>query len=132
MHAVAVRGGDHVGTRLVDRRVDHERGTVDRPAAVDDVAGVVDQEQVADPHVAEAHAERVDPEVVGELGVADRDVPGDAFAEPDATEDAQRAGQLLLAVQALLLDVRKGGRAVEADCLRCQLDAVDRCERRIR
>ena len=53
--------------------------------------------------VAEAHRERVHPEVLGELGVADGDVPGDAFAEADAAEDAQRAGQLLLAVQPLFL-----------------------------
>ena len=49
-------------------------------------------------------AERVDPEVVGELGVAHGDVPGDALAEAEPAEDAQRAGELLLAVQALLLD----------------------------
>ena len=30
VHAVAVRRGDHVGPSLVDGRVDHERGAVDR------------------------------------------------------------------------------------------------------
>ena len=92
--------------------MDDERGAVDGLVAVDDVAVVVDQDQVADLDVAEAHAERVDPEVVGELGVAHRDVAGDALAEADAAEDAQRAGQLLLAVQALVLDVGERGRQV--------------------
>ena len=71
-------------------------------------------------------AERVDPEVVGELGIADGDVPGHAFAEAEPAEDAQRAGELLLAVQALVLHGRERRRAVQADRLRRQLDAVDR------
>ena len=45
--------------------------------------------QVADPHVAEAEPERVDPEVVRELRVAHGDVAGHALAEAEATEDAQ-------------------------------------------
>ena len=45
--AVAVRRGDDVGAGLVDRRVEDERGAVDRPGAVDDVALVVDEDQVA-------------------------------------------------------------------------------------
>ena len=104
MNAVAVRGGDDIGPRLVNRRVDHERGAVDRVFAEDDVAVVVDEDQVAHLGVAEADRERVDPEVLGELGVANGDVPGDALAETDAAEYAQRAGQLLLAVQAFVFD----------------------------
>ena len=123
---VRVGGGDDVGPGLVDRRVDHERGPVDRLAAVDDVAVVVDEDQVADAHVAEAEAERVDPEVVGELGVAHGDVAGDALAEAEAAEDAQRAGELLLAVEALLLDGVERRRPGERDGLRRQRDAVDR------
>ena len=53
--------------------------------------------------MAEAHAERVDPEVVGQLGVTGGDVPGHALAEAEAAEQAQGAGQALLAVQAFLL-----------------------------
>ena len=107
--------------------MDHERGAVDRLVAVDDVALVVDEDQVADAHVAEAHAERVDPEAVGELGVAHGDVPGDALAEAEPAEDAQRAGELLLALEALVLDRREGRRQqVEPDLLGRQLDAVDR------
>ena len=71
-------------------------------------------------------AERVDPEVVGELGVAHGDVAGDAFAEPEAPEDAQRAGQLLLAVEPLVLDRLEGRRPGELHDLRRQRHAVDR------
>ena len=101
---VRVGGGDHVGAGRVDRRVQHERRPVDRLGAVHDVALVVDEDQVALADVAEAHAERVDPEVVGELGVAHRDVAGDALGEPEPAEHAQRTGEVRLAVVALLLD----------------------------
>ena len=63
--------------------------------------------------MAEAPAEQVDPEVVGELGVAHGDVAGDAFAEPEAAEDAQRPGELLLAVESLVLDGLEGRRPGE-------------------
>ena len=43
-----------------------------------------------DPHVTEAQAERVDPEVVGELGIAHGDVAGDALPETESAEDPQR------------------------------------------
>ena len=54
--------------------------------------------------MAEAVAERVDPEQVGELGVTHRDVTGHALAETEPAEDAQGAGELGLAVGTLLLD----------------------------
>ena len=50
------------------------------------------------------HAERVDPEVVGQLGVAGGDVPGDALVEAERAEQPERGGQPLLAVQALVVD----------------------------
>ena len=43
-----VRGGDHVGTRRVHLRVDREGGAVHRPVALDDVALVVDEDEVGD------------------------------------------------------------------------------------
>ena len=79
--------------------------------AVDDLAVMVDEHQVADAHVAEAHAERVDPEVVGALRVADGDVAGDALGEAEPAEDAQRAGELGLAVSTLVGDVVERRRA---------------------
>ena len=51
---------------------------------------------------------------------------GDALTEPEAAEDAQRAGELLLAVEALLLDGGERRRAGELDVLRRERDPVDR------
>ena len=99
-----MRGRDHVGTRRVHLRVDRERGAVDHRVALDDLAGVVDADQVGDADVLEVHPERVDPEAVEVLGVAHGDVPGDALVEPELAEQAERRGEALLAVQALLLD----------------------------
>ena len=62
----------------------------------------------------------------GNSGIAHRDVPGDALAEPEPPEDAQRAGELLLAVQALLLDGLERRRPGELHGLRRERDAVDR------
>ena len=76
--------------------------------------------------VAEAHGERVDPEVIGELGIAHGDVPGHTLAESEAAEDAQSCGQPLLAMQTLVLHIREGRRPCQADGLGCQLDTVDR------
>ena len=52
----------------------------------------------------EVHPERVDPEAVEVLGIAHRDVAGDALVEPELAEQAERRREALLAVQALLLD----------------------------
>ena len=98
-----MRGRHHVGPGGVDLRVDDEGGQVERPGALDHLARVVDQHEVADPDLAEAHAERVDPEVVGALGVPGGDVAGGALVEAEPPEEAEGGGQALLAVAALLL-----------------------------
>ncbi len=105
VHRVRVRRGNDVGARLVDRRVDHERGSVDRCLALDHLTLVVDEEQIADAHLAEAPAEGVDPEVVGTLRITHRDVPGNALGKAELAEDAQRSGELGLAVSPLVGDV---------------------------
>ena len=79
---VRVGRRDDVGARGMDLAVDRERGPFPR-APLDDVALVVDEDQVGDPDVREVHAERVDPEVVEPLRVAGGDVPGDAFVEAE-------------------------------------------------
>ena len=101
---VRVRGGDDVGPRLVQRRVDGERRGVHAALALDDLALRVDEEQVGHADVAERHPERVHPEVVEPLGVTGGDVTGDALLEPELAEDAEAGGEALLAVLALLLD----------------------------
>ena len=114
---VGVGRGDDVGPRGVDGRVDDERRAIDRALALDDLAVVVDENQVRDADVAEVHPEGVDPEVVEQFGVARRDVPGDAFGEAELAEDAQRAGESLLAVLAFGLDRVEGRRNVEDQLL---------------
>ncbi len=123
---VRVGGGDHIGAGGVHGGVDHERRSVDRLGAVDDLTVVVDEDQIALADVAEAHPERVHPEHVGILGIADGDVAGDAFAEAELAEDAQCAGEVGLAVVALVLDVVERRDAVEPDGLGGELDPVDR------
>ena len=94
---------DDVRTGGVDLRVDGEGGLVDGLRAVHDLAVVADQQQVADPDVAEVHTERVDPEVVGQLGIAGRDVAGHALVEAELAEEPEAGRQHLLAVQALFV-----------------------------
>ena len=81
-----------------------------RAAAIVIDAVVVDEEEVGDPDVAEVHAEGVDPEVVGELGVAGGDVAGHTFVEAALGEHAEGGGQALLAVETLLLHGGEGRR----------------------
>ena len=54
----------------------------------------------------------------GNSGSRDRDVAGDALGEAEPAEDAQRAGELGLAVGALLLDggERRAGRSSVVSC----------------
>src|SRR5262245_13440996 len=104
VHRMRVGGRHTIGARRVNRRVDGEGGDVDRGAALDDLAFMVDQDQVGDPNLAEIHAERVDPEMVMFFRVARRDVPRDAFVEPEFGEEAQGGGQPLFPMQPLFLD----------------------------
>src|ERR1700685_2853 len=94
--------------------MDAERRGVHWPAALDHRALVINQDQVGDLDLAEAHAERVHPEPVSVLRVARGDVAGHAFGETEPAEDPERRGELLLAMQPLLRqgveDRRLGGR----------------------
>ena len=112
---MGVGGGHDVGPGGVDLGVDGEGGAVDRPVALDDLALVVEQHQVADPDVGEGLAERVDPEVVGQLRVAGGDVPGDALLVAEVGEEPEGGGQALLAVEALLLHGLEDGRVGKAE-----------------
>ena len=104
VQGMSVRCCDDVGTSLVYGSVDDEGGPVHRCVAHDHVALVVDEDQIRDSHVAEAHPERVDPEPVRELRVARSHVAGDAFAEAQASKKAQGGGQLRLSLDPLGLD----------------------------
>jgi hypothetical protein len=105
VEGVGVRRRLHVRPGRVHLRVDGERGLVHGVAALDDVALVVHQEEVRRADEAEVDAERVDPEVVGQLGVPGGDVAGHPLAEAEPPEDAERGGEPLLDVGALGVDV---------------------------
>ena len=85
--------------------MDRERGAVERPVAVDDLTAMVDEQQISHANHLEVHPERVDPEVVEELGIARGDVTGGAFVESEVPEQSESGRQVLLAIPAFVLDV---------------------------
>ena len=101
-----VGGGDHVGTGGVDPGVDGEGGPVERALTLDDLALVIDEEEVRGLDGAEVLAQAIHPEAVGVLGITGGDVAGHPFVEAVLGEDAEGGGEPLLAVQALVLDRR--------------------------
>jgi hypothetical protein len=105
---MGVRSGHHVGSRCMHLRMDGERRLVDETTALDDLTVVVDKQQIRHPDVTEVHAKRVDPEVVGQLGIARRDVARNPFIEPKPAEEPEPGGEALLAVAPLVLDVVEG------------------------
>jgi hypothetical protein len=96
-HRVSVGCSDHVWASFVDSRVQYVGSAIYRVLAEYYIASVIHEDEIRDGGVAEREAKRVDPEQVRELRVSDRDVAGDALAEPKAAKDTQSAGQLLLA-----------------------------------
>src|SRR4051794_29238829 len=92
----------------MDLRVDGECRPVERPVAVDELAAIVDQQQILYTDLLEAHPERIDPEVIEPLGVARGDVSRDSFIEPELAEQAERGSETLLAVPALVVNRREG------------------------
>jgi hypothetical protein len=96
----------------MDLAVDRERGGVHRPVALDDLAFVVDADEVRDADEAEAHPERVDPEQLRVLGVAPCQVPGHSLVEPETVEQAEGGRHPLLHVDALLVGRREVGELV--------------------
>ena len=71
---------------------------------------VVDEDEVACTRIClKLIAERVHPEVVEQLRVPGGDVTGHALVEPELPEQAERGGEALLAVVALVLDGVEGG-----------------------
>ena len=73
--------------------MDTKRRTVDRLRAVNDLAVMIDKNQIADTHVSETFCKWVDPEVIGELRVAHRDVARKAFTKAQSTENSHCAGE---------------------------------------
>ena len=90
--------------------MDGECGRVEGPVAVDDLAVVVDEDQVLDADLFEVHPERVHPEMVEQLGVSGGDVTRHPFVESKMPEQAKGGGEALLAVPSLVLDVVERGK----------------------
>ena len=109
---MGMRCGDDLRAGLVNCRVDGEGGDIDRAFALDHVALAVNPDQVAGPDLRKMHAEGIDPERVGEFRIARGDVACDSLAEAERGEDAETAGEALLAVLSLL---GKGGKARDGD-----------------
>lgn len=111
---VTVCSGVDVGSRLVDLAVDHERGFVEEPvlAAVEDVALLVDQNEVGFVDQAEGVAEWVHPEAVRVYRVAHCNVTCYSFVESVFAEDAEGGGEAAFEVVALFVRVVELGWAL--------------------
>jgi len=96
--------GNHIRLRSMNPRVDGKGGGVDRIISSDDFALVIDQNQVEDANLPKMHTKRIDPEMLGVLRIAGRDMSGNAFVESKPGKQAKRSGQPLLAVEALFLN----------------------------
>lgn len=112
-----VRGGDDVRMRIVDRRVDRERGLVQRPAADRGFAARVDEQQVRHADLREMHAERIHPEMIGQLRIARGDVAREPGREAEAREQPERGREPLLAMAAFGRDVAARRRRFEPEVL---------------
>lgn len=88
---VRVRRAHDVGSRLVHRVVDYVPSDIQEPVltAVDNLALLVDEDQVRCFDQAERGAEGVHPEGAWVYGVTERDVAGDAFLQAVFAEDAE-------------------------------------------
>jgi hypothetical protein len=97
-------GGDHVGPGCVNLRMDGECGPVHIPETIYDLPSGVDQEEVGHLDTAERHSKGVHPELIGPLGIADGDMPGNTFIEAAAGEESEGSGQPFLTVAPFALE----------------------------
>lgn len=112
-----MRRGDDVRMGFVDRRMDRECGLVQRPRADRGFAAGIHEQQVGHLDLREMHAERVHPEVIGQLRIARGDVAGEARRETEAREQAERGREPLLPVAAFGGDVGARRGRVEPEML---------------
>ena len=102
-----VGSGHHVGSGHMEASVDSEGRLVQGVLTVEDLARVVDQQQVRYSDVAERHSKGVYPEGVIVLRVPDGDVTGYSLAEPEFSKDSKSCCQPFLPVSALFSHVRE-------------------------
>src|SRR5882757_7191692 len=81
-----------------------KRSGVDRPMALNDLAAVIDADQVGDLDQAKVHPERIDPERVDEFRIARGDVTDHPLVKAEFREQPEACRKALLAMQALLAD----------------------------
>lgn len=100
---VRVTGGVDIRTGLVDRAMNSKRGRVDRLDALHHKSFLVDEHQIRDADLGEVGGQWVEPKVVRQNRVADRDVTGHAFVVAAVGKDAESGGEVLFAVLTLFL-----------------------------
>ena len=81
--------------------VDRERRCVDIAIAADDVAVVVNTDEVRHSHQFEVVAKWVDPKAIGELWIPDSHVASNTLSEVHAPKYSKACGESLLAVEPL-------------------------------
>src|ERR1700730_16496023 len=97
-----MRRGNHVSARSVYLRVNRECRSIYGVAALDDLAAMVDQDQIRRADLPEMHPEGVHPEMVQPFRVAGGDVPGHSFIKCETRKQAKCGGKHALAMQTLL------------------------------
>ena len=80
---MGVGGSDRIGACIVHAGMNCERCGIDGQITFDDIAVMVDPNQVGDLDLAEVDAERVYPKRVGEFRVACGNVTGYAFIKAE-------------------------------------------------
>ncbi len=102
-----MRGTDGIWSRGMNARVNRERRRVHGTATLDDPAVVTNSDQVGHPDQTEVQSKWIDPESVGKLGIACRDMADNAFVEAELGEQSKACGQPLLSMQPLFLHAGK-------------------------
>ena len=104
---MGVGSGHHVGSGHVEASVDSEGRLVQGVLTVEDLAGVVDQQEVRYSDVAERRSKGIHPEGVIVLRVPDGDMAGHSLAKPEFSEDSKCGCQPFLPVPTLFSQVRE-------------------------
>src|SRR5215467_1581424 len=95
---------DHIGTRVMDARMNRERCNVDWMLAFNHLADRVHQNQVRDSDTPKMHAKGIDPEVIRPFRIACRNVSCRALVEAEFGKKAEGRGQAFFAMPAFLFD----------------------------
>ena len=121
---MGVADRDDLRTGAMHRSVQHDPDRVHRHRSVHQIALVVDLHEIADPDAVERDAERVGPEPIGMLGVADRHVAEQPLAESGASEDATDACEPFETMTTFFLDRLEARRPLDEESSRRALGGV--------